>query len=127
MPATGNIGLRAILDMTNMDSNSKEFLSRLNILNRGVDSFAKNSSGSLREATNQTGLLGEAFHRVAAIVNGIIIADIFRGRIVDVSIKSVMVEVTGTPDKIAAFIDLASKFGIMEIARTGVTALERGE
>ena len=55
------------------------------------------------------------------------ISNIFRGRIVDVSVHSTMVEVTGTPDKIVAFLELASKFGILEIARTGVAALERGD
>ncbi|MCZ6648704.1 MAG: acetolactate synthase small subunit [Thaumarchaeota archaeon] len=55
------------------------------------------------------------------------ISNIFRGRIVDVSVHATTVEVTGTPDKIVAFLELASKFGILEIARTGVAALERGE
>ncbi|MEM2955099.1 MAG: acetolactate synthase small subunit [Nitrososphaerales archaeon] len=52
--------------------------------------------------------------------------NIFRGRIVDVSIGSMMVEITGTPDKIDAFLTLATTFGIKEIARTGITALVRG-
>ncbi|MEM3383553.1 MAG: acetolactate synthase small subunit [Nitrososphaerales archaeon] len=53
-------------------------------------------------------------------------ANIFRGRIVDVSPASITVEITGTPDKIDAFLSLASTFGIKEIARTGITALVRG-
>jgi len=53
-------------------------------------------------------------------------ANIFRGRIVDVTPGSMVVEVTGTPDKIDAFLTLATTFGIKEIARTGVTALIRG-
>lgn len=52
--------------------------------------------------------------------------NIFRGRIVDVSIGSMMIEITGTPDKIDAFLTLATTFGIKEIARTGITALVRG-
>jgi acetolactate synthase-1/3 small subunit len=51
---------------------------------------------------------------------------IFRGRVVDVSPESLMVEITGTPDKIDAFVNLMSTFGIIEIARTGITALSRG-
>jgi acetolactate synthase-1/3 small subunit len=52
--------------------------------------------------------------------------NIFRGRIIDVSTDSVVVEITGTPDKMNAFISLSSSFGILEIARTGITALSRG-
>ncbi len=53
-------------------------------------------------------------------------ANVFRGRIVDVAPDSLMVEITGTPDKIDAFLNLMTPFGILEIARTGITALSRG-
>lgn len=53
-------------------------------------------------------------------------ADVFRGRIVDVSHGSLTVEITGDPDKIDAFVDLTRVFGVKEIARTGVTAMQRG-
>ncbi len=51
---------------------------------------------------------------------------VFRGRVVDVSPESLMVEITGTPDKIDAFLNLMKTFGIIELARTGITALSRG-
>ncbi|MEM2781055.1 MAG: acetolactate synthase small subunit [Candidatus Bathyarchaeia archaeon] len=54
-------------------------------------------------------------------------AEIFKGRVVDVSHKSLTVEVTGDPDKIDAFINIVKPYGIKEIARTGITALPRGE
>ncbi|MCW4034972.1 MAG: acetolactate synthase small subunit [Candidatus Bathyarchaeota archaeon] len=53
-------------------------------------------------------------------------ADIFRARIVDVSSESLMMELTGTSDKIDAFIGLMKPFGVKEVARTGITALSRG-
>jgi len=53
-------------------------------------------------------------------------ANIFRGRVVDVSPESLIIEVTGTSDKINAFIELMRSFGVMELARTGITALIRG-
>ena len=53
-------------------------------------------------------------------------ADIFRARVVDVSSQSLMVELTGTSDKIDAFISLMKPFGVKEVARTGITALSRG-
>lgn len=52
--------------------------------------------------------------------------NIFRGRIIDVSPYSLTIEITGTPDKIDALIDLLQSFGIQKIARTGPTAISRG-
>tara|TARA_B100001964_G_C14079907_1_gene529790 strand:+ start:129 stop:623 length:495 start_codon:yes stop_codon:yes gene_type:complete len=51
---------------------------------------------------------------------------IFRNRVIDVSPGSMIVEVTGTPEKIDAFLDIVSGYGIKEMARTGITALQRG-
>jgi len=53
-------------------------------------------------------------------------AGIFRARVVDVSSESLMMEITGTSDKIDAFISLIRPFGLKEVARTGITALSRG-
>jgi len=52
--------------------------------------------------------------------------NVFRGRIVDVAPQSLMVEITGAPDKIDAFLNLMNNFGILQLARTGITALSRG-
>ena len=52
--------------------------------------------------------------------------EVFRGRVVDISPETLMVEITGNSDKISAFIDLMKPFGIKEIARSGITALSRG-
>jgi acetolactate synthase-1/3 small subunit len=52
--------------------------------------------------------------------------DVFRGRIIDVSTDSLTVEITGTPDKIDAFLNLMKGHGVIELARTGITALARG-
>ncbi|MAE62398.1 MAG: acetolactate synthase small subunit [Planctomycetaceae bacterium] len=55
------------------------------------------------------------------------IADLFRARVVDVATEALMVELSGTEDKIEAFIDLVRPHGIVELARTGVIAMPRGE
>ena len=52
--------------------------------------------------------------------------EVFRGRVVDVSPKSLTIEITGTSDKIDAFLNLMRTYGIKELARTGLTALSRG-
>jgi acetolactate synthase I/III small subunit len=53
--------------------------------------------------------------------------NLFRGKIVDVSRGSVMVEMSGEEEKIERFIDLMRDYGIKELARTGVIAMARGE
>lgn len=52
--------------------------------------------------------------------------EVFRGHVIDVSPQSLTIEITGTPDKIDAFLNLMKGYGILELARTGLTALSRG-
>ena len=54
------------------------------------------------------------------------IAGIFRGRIVDVSPETITVEATGSLDKLNGLLLLLRPYGILELARTGMVALERG-
>ena len=54
------------------------------------------------------------------------ISDIFRGKVVDVSHKTLTIEVTGDEGKIAAMVELLKPLGIKEIARTGKIAMLRG-
>ncbi|MBA3421075.1 MAG: acetolactate synthase small subunit [Thermoleophilaceae bacterium] len=53
-------------------------------------------------------------------------AEIFRGKVIDVSKRSLTVEVTGTDDKIEAFEDLVRPYGLIEMVRTGEIAVARG-
>lgn len=52
--------------------------------------------------------------------------NIFRAHIVDVASESVIVEATGSEDKISSLIRLLQPYGILELARSGVTAMGRG-
>lgn len=54
------------------------------------------------------------------------VADIFRAKIVDVEKDSLMVELTGTGSKVDAFLELLEGYEILELARTGITGLQRG-
>ena len=56
----------------------------------------------------------------------IAIADIFRAKIIDVAPESLVIELTGTQDKVGAFINLLESYEILELARTGITGLGRG-
>ncbi len=53
--------------------------------------------------------------------------NIFRGHIIDVTPKTITIEITGNPDKINALMDLLRPYGIKETAKTGITALTRGQ
>ena len=53
-------------------------------------------------------------------------AEIYRAKIIDYTTDSICVEVTGEPTKINAFIEVMKPLGIVEMCRTGVVALERG-
>jgi acetolactate synthase-1/3 small subunit len=54
------------------------------------------------------------------------IVDIFRGKVVDVSLKTLSIQITGDEGKISAMIELLRPLGIKEIARTGKIAMLRG-
>ena len=54
-------------------------------------------------------------------------ADIFRGRIIDVTDKAYTIELTGTGEKLDAFIDAIEKSAILETVRTGASGIGRGE
>ena len=63
----------------------------------------------------------------AADRQGVIsVADIFRAKIIDVAPESLVIELTGTQDKVEAFINMLEGYEILELARTGITGLSRG-
>jgi len=53
------------------------------------------------------------------------LANAYGGKVHDVKKESIMVELTATPDQIKAFEELAAPFGILDVSRTGVAAMER--
>jgi acetolactate synthase-1/3 small subunit len=55
------------------------------------------------------------------------VANVFRANIIDVSVRTLTMELTGDMDKINAFIEIMKPYGVAEIVRTGLTATARGE
>ena len=55
------------------------------------------------------------------------ITEIFRANIVDVAKDSLMIEITGSQSKLKAFLSLVEDYEILELVRTGITGLARGE
>lgn len=54
------------------------------------------------------------------------VAEIYKAKIIDLSATSMVMELTGEPEKIDAFLDVLTPYTIVEMCRTGITALERG-
>jgi acetolactate synthase-1/3 small subunit len=54
------------------------------------------------------------------------IVDTFRARVVDVALDTLMIEVTGTGEKIDGLVEVLRPYGIEEMVRTGRVAMERG-
>ena len=52
------------------------------------------------------------------------IVDKYRGKIVDLSLDSMVIELTGTPEKLNGFIDVMEPFDIVGVSRTGITGIE---
>ena len=65
--------------------------------------------------------VGDSREEVARLV------DIFRGRVIDVTDSTYAIEVTGTGEKLDAFLEAIRGVGIIEVARSGVSGIARGE
>jgi acetolactate synthase-1/3 small subunit len=61
-----------------------------------------------------------------ARIEALRLADIYRARVVDSTLQSFVFEITGSADKLNAFIALMEPLGLVEISRTGVVAISRG-
>lgn len=55
------------------------------------------------------------------------IADVFRGNVLDISPNFMIIEVIGSVEKLRGFADIMETYGILEMAKTGITAMSRGE
>ena len=54
------------------------------------------------------------------------LSDVFRAKVVDTTLESFVFEITGTPEKVDAFVALMRPLGLTDVARTGVAAIARG-
>jgi acetolactate synthase-1/3 small subunit len=95
-------------------------------LNRLIDTIKVVDLANTYHLERELALISISLHKdsLEQIKN---ICDIFRGNIVDITNKSIMIEVTGPPDKIDAAVNVLAPFGIKEMARSGIVALKRGE
>jgi acetolactate synthase-1/3 small subunit len=115
-------------------------LSRMTIVVHGDDNTLDQVSKQLAklvEVVNVHDFQGSAYVErdlVLATVNVepnrrgeiIEIVSLFRGRVVDVAPETMMVELSGTEEKLEACLELLKPYGVVELARTGVIAMTRG-
>lgn len=127
--------------LTVAETNPEKHLSRITIVCSGtamVIEQIKNQLGRLvpvREVSDLT-IEGPFVERELALVKvagkndkrieALRVADIFRARVVDSTLESFVFEVTGSAQKINAFIELMIPLGLIDISRTGSAAISRG-
>ena len=116
--------------------------SRITIVTTGTPKVVNQIKAQLNrmvpvhEVTDLT-LKGKAVQRELAIfkvvgngnqrVESLRLADVFRAKVVDSTLKSFTFELTGNSEKIDAFAELMTPLGLKDIARTGIVALLRGD
>lgn len=128
------------IDSLTVSATDHEEISRITITTQGDEN-------TLRQILSQTGKLVEVRNVVAlnsdtSIQRELLLvkiaadeatrsvvreaADIYKASVVDLSVDSMVVELTGKPSKIDGFLAVIEQYNILEMCRTGVTALERG-
>ncbi len=120
----------------------KAHLSRITIVSKGTPQVIeqiRNQLGRLVPVHSVTDLTVEAPHvaRELALVKvtgkgdkrieALRTANIFRARVLDSTVESFVFEITGSADKIDAFIDLMIPLGMVDLSRTGTAAISRGK
>ena len=117
-------------------------LSRLTLVTRGSDDIVEQITKQLNKLVDVVKLIdltdGSHIEREMLLIkvraNGSgareevkRLVDIFRGRIIDVTESTYVIELTGTGDKLDAFIQAVDQAGIVEVVRSGVTGIGRGD
>lgn len=130
-----------IESLTVAQVNARENLSRITIVTSGTPMIIEQIKAqlgrlvpvhSISDLTEEGPYVGRelALIKVAgrgeSRVESLRIADIFRARAVDSTIESFVFEMTGSTEKIDAFIKLMEPLGLVDVARTGIVAISRG-
>lgn len=117
-------------------------LSRMTIVTTGSDRIIEQITKQLNKLVDVVKLIdlneGEAIERELMLIKVMArtptereeikrLSDIFRGRILDVALTMYVIELTGTTDKVDAFIEAIGPNKILEVVRTGISGIARGE
>jgi acetolactate synthase I/III small subunit len=130
-----------IESLTVAEVNVKAHLSRITVVTTGTPAIIEQIKAQLSRlvpvhTVNDLTVEGPSLERELALikvrgtgekrVESLRIADIFRARVVDSTIESFVFEMTGSSDKLNAFINLMQPLGLVDVSRTGVVAIARG-
>ncbi len=130
-----------IESLTVAETDAREHLSRITVVTSGTPMIIEQIKAQLERLVpvhkvSDLTEVGPHVERELALikvrgtgdkrVESLRIADIFRARAIDSTIDSFVFEMTGSTDKINAFIKLMEPLGLIEVARTGVAAIARG-
>ncbi len=130
-----------IESLTVTEIDKTQHLSRISIVTKGTSMTIEQIKSQLsrlipvrlvRDLTIEGSFIESELALVKVVSSGmnrveaLRIADTFRAKTLDVTLKSFIFELTGKPHKIDAFVNLMKSLGDTEISRTGVSALSRG-
>jgi acetolactate synthase-1/3 small subunit len=130
-----------IESLTVAEVNTMEHLSRITVVTSGTPAIIEQIKAQLSRLVpvhkvSDLTVEGPSLERELALikvrgtgekrVESLRIADIFRARVVDATIESFVFEMTGSSDKLNAFINLMQPLGLVDVSRTGVVAIARG-
>ncbi len=130
-----------IESLTVTEIDRKRLLSRISIVTKGTSLTIEQIKSQLsrlipvrlvRDLTLEGPFIESELALIKVVANGLNrvealrIADTFRAKTLDVTLKSFIFELTGKPHKIDAFVSLMKSLGDTEISRTGISALSRG-
>ena len=108
--------------LTVAEVDSGQELSRISIVTSGPPMVIEQIKAHVERELALIKVAGTGEPRVESLR----IADIFRARVVDSTNDSFVFEMTGTTDKLNAFIKLMVPLGLVDVSRTGVVAISRG-
>jgi acetolactate synthase-1/3 small subunit len=130
-----------IESLTVAETDASKHLSRITVVTSGTPMIIEQIKNQLRrlvpvhKVTDLT-VEGPSLEREMALVKvqgtgdkrveSLRIADIFRAHVVDATIESFVFEMTGSTEKVNAFIGLMEPLGLVDVSRTGVVAIARG-
>ena len=127
--------------LTVAETDHEENTSRITIVARGTPSVIEQIKASLRQLVpvkrvRDLTTFGPHIERELALIKVagtgdkriecLRLADVFRARPVDSTLESFIFEITGTTEKVDAFIDLMKPLGLVDVSRTGIAAISRG-
>ena len=130
-----------IESLTVAETNAKESQSRITIVTKGTPMIIEQIKAQLDRlvpvhAVRDLTLEGKSVERELALIKvvgtgdkrieSLRLADIFRARVIDSTTESFVFEMTGSTEKLDAFIGLMRPLGLIDVSRTGVVAISRG-